>query len=83
MTTDSDASFARYKARHHPDTMATRLVRLLQLRQAIIDQPGISRSELARRFGVSERRINQDLWVLRLAGIRVVKRGRSGYWVEE
>lgn len=81
--------YATLRDRHPPrarggsDTLVIRLVRLLKLRQVIIDQPGISRGELAQKFGISERRINEDLIVLRLAGIRVTKRGRSGYWVEE
>ncbi len=59
---------------------AKRLKRLFQMRDLIAKQPGIKRRELAAHFQVSERRIQEDLSVLRLAGVAIV-RVKRGYEV--
>lgn len=54
------------------DAEVRRLVRLLQIVQAIASEPRRwQRADLSDRFGVSERTITKDLAILRAAGLRV------------
>lgn len=60
-----------------------RLVRLLQIVQAVASEPRRwQRAELAEQYGVSERTITKDLAILRAAGLRVANDGgdNPGYY---
>ena len=52
---------------------AKRLKRLFQMRDLITERPGIQRREMVAHFKVSERCIQEDLTMLRLAGIKGVR----------
>lgn len=58
------------------EMIAARLVRLLRLVELLQKQP-FTRRELAEYFRISERRIQEDLRILRRAGIPVSRTSRG------
>lgn len=59
-----------------------RLRRLLEMQRMLIAAAApVPRRELAEHFGVSERRISQDIQLMRLAGIDVRHIQPRGYYI--
>jgi predicted DNA-binding transcriptional regulator YafY len=54
-----------------------RLTRLLRMKDTIADNPGIRRSDLVQQFNISERTIQDDIAILKAAGVPVIRKCKA------